>query len=457
MGTGGASTSVGSGGSMGAGGAPGTGGSMGAGTGGAPAGSGSTGTGVGGAPGTGGSTSVGAGGAPSSGSTTGAGGAPVSSGSTTAGAGGSTSGSLSTSASSSSTSASSTSGASSSSTSASSSSSSSSTSASSSSSSSTTSASSSTSSSGSTSGSSSSSSSGTAIPATCSGACGQPGCTAFTCADKGPAGWSDPFQLYNGPADQTPSCPSWANNNVLSAFQDPKQDPAQCSQCTIVGQPYGQWCYAGISTYSDGTCSAEDPTNIFLGLGFCNNLGSNDYVSAVGTQAPQAVYYCDASAQTPTIPPVAWNKAAVGCTVPSPAVNGCGAAQLCIPRPQVPFGAQLCISKTGDTACPAATAYTVKNVVYSSALDNRSCTPCGYTRTDITCTGTAVLYSDTACQNDVAAVTDYSGACKSIPGSVGSVEFVGATFSGTPSCTAAGGDPTGSVAPVGPVTVCCTP
>jgi hypothetical protein len=300
----------------------------------------------------------------------------------------------------------------------------------------------------------SSSSGATTGPVTCNGLCGQPGCEAFTCADQPPGGWTGPFQLYRGPTAQAPACPAAATSNVLSAHLDPRQDPAQCSACTV-GAPYGEWCFATAAAHPDGACGG-DPGSVFFGLGFCNGLGSNDYASAVGTDAPQAVYYCDASPQTPTVPPLEWNTAVVGCGVPTPAANGCSPSQRCLPPPQAPFGARLCVSKSGDVACPVLT-YTARTLVYTGALDQRTCTPCGYSRSDITCTGTAVLYADGACGAAIGSVTDFSGACLGLPGTVGSAELVGATFTGTPSCAPTGGQPAGAVTPSGAVTVCCAP
>ncbi|APR81880.1 Hypothetical protein A7982_07229 [Minicystis rosea] len=242
---------------------------------------------------------------------------------------------------------------------------------------------------------------------------------------------------------------------MLSAFQDPKQDPATCSQCTV-GTPYGQWCVAAISAHSDDACTSDDAEPVFFGLNFCSKLGQNDYGSAIGTAAGEAVYYCDTPDQTPTVPPIAWNTAAVGCADPSPAVNGCGSTAVCVPKPQAPFGSRLCVSKDGDTNCPMLT-YTVKSVFYASALDTRSCSPCGYSRTPITCSASAVMFSDDACTDTLATMTDFTGACVGIPGQVRSTMMLDATFDGTPSCSPEGGQPIGAVAGAGATTVCCTP
>jgi hypothetical protein len=301
---------------------------------------------------------------------------------------------------------------------------------------------------------STSSSGSTTLPPGCNGACGQAGCEAFDCADAPPMGWDGPFQLFNGPSGQAPSCPATAGNQVLAAYLDPHGDPATCSTCTV-GAPYGETCYTGVTTFSDSACSA-DPSMILATLGFCNPVNGEDLVGFAGTAPPQAEYYCDVPEQNPTVPPFTWNTAAVGCAAPSAPQNGCGANRLCVPSPAAPFQPHLCISKAADAPCPGST-YTARTVFYTTALDSRTCTPCGYNRADITCTATTVLFSDSSCGNTLTAVNDFSGACMALPGTLGSTKIIDASFSGTPSCSPVGGAPTGAVAPSGPVTVCCTP
>lgn len=267
-------------------------------------------------------------------------------------------------------------------------------------------------------------------------------------------GWSVPFLLYKGSPAQVPACPGAATDRMLTGYLGPKGDPAQCTTCTV-GQPHGSSCFAGVTAYTDAACS-EDPSMLLFGLDFCNPIGDNEFVAGAGTAPPSAEYYCDVPEQTPTVPPMSWDTAAVGCAAPSPQVNGCGANNLCVAAPTAPFQSKMCISKTGDRACPTQT-YTARSVFYTAAVDGRTCTPCGYTRTPITCTATAVMYSDSMCGSAIGTVTDFSGACGNLPGTVGSTKMLGATFSGTPSCSAVGGQPMGSIAPTGPVTVCCKP
>jgi hypothetical protein len=261
--------------------------------------------------------------------------------------------------------------------------------------------------------------------------------------------------LYSGPPDQAPSCPAPITNNVFSAHGDVVQDPAQCSTCTV-GDPYNFWCFAEIAAYPDATCSSGMADSVFFGLDYCNNVGPTDDASAIGVEAPQGSFLCDPSPQHTTLPPVRWGTAAIGCTAPTPQANGCSADKTCLPVPQGPFGTQTCIYSSGDVSCPSGP-YTTKTTYYSGALDNRSCTPCGYVPSSLGCSATAILYSDNKCAQELMTVTDFTGTCMSLPGSFSSAKLVSAAVSGTATCTATGGDPQGSIAPSGPMTVCCTP
>jgi len=233
------------------------------------------------------------------------------------------------------------------------------------------------------------------------------------------------------------------------------QDPAQCSTCTV-GEPHNFWCFAEIAGYPDAACTSGSVDSVFFGLDYCNNVGTIDDAAATGVEAPQGSFLCDPSPVTKTLPPVRWGTAAVGCADPSPQANGCASDQVCLPSPQGPFGAHHCVSTSGDLACPAGP-YTARTVYYAGALDNRTCTPCGYVASSLGCSATAVLYADNQCTSEVATFTDFSGSCTSLPGSFSSVKLVSAAVSGTATCTATGGAPDGAISPAGPVTVCCTP
>lgn len=222
-----------------------------------------------------------------------------------------------------------------------------------------------------------------------------------------------------------------------------------------MGAPYGSWCFAEIAGYQDAPCATMDAEPIFFGLDFCTNL-TRGYTAATGVDGPRATFVCDTSTQTPTLPPARWTTAAVGCAQPTPPVDGCGSGQICAPLPTAPFGGHACVSSPSDEACPQQT-YTTKSLYYTGTLDSRSCTACGYDPSVISCTGTAVMYSDSACTDELEEVTDFSQSCRSLPDGFTSTTLLDASFTGTPSCTPTGGAPNGTLAAVGPVTVCCTP
>lgn len=289
----------------------------------------------------------------------------------------------------------------------------------------------------------------------CNGACGQAGCAAYTCVDKAPQGWTGPFQLYSGPPGQAPSCPTPVSSTVFSAYQSVVQQPAQCSTCTV-GAPHDLWCFAEIAAHSDAACASSDATPVFFGVSVCNYYGGLDGASAIGFEAPQAGFVCDTPKVTATLPPATWAAAGVGCAEAAPPQNGCGAAQVCVPIPAAPFTAGHCVEQSGDTTCPQTT-YVNRSLYYTGTLDGRGCTACGYEPSAISCAGTAELYSDTACSDQIQVVTDFSGSCLGLTGTPGSTMLTGVTYTGTPSCTPVGGQPTGTLAQTGAVTVCCGP
>jgi hypothetical protein len=240
---------------------------------------------------------------------------------------------------------------------------------------------------------------------------------------------------------------------VFTAYQDVVQQPAQCSTCTV-GAPHDLWCFAEIAGHSDASCASTDATSVFFGQGVCNYYGQVDDGSAIGFEPPRASFVCDTPKVQATLPPPMWGTAGVGCAEAAPAQHGCGATQVCAPVPAAPFAAGHCVEQSGDVTCPQG-AYATRSVYYTGTIDGRACTPCGFEPSAISCTGTAVLYSDAACSDQLQVVTDFSGGCLGLTGSFGSTELTDVTFSGAASCTPVGGQPTGTLTPTGAVTVCC--
>jgi hypothetical protein len=110
----------------------------------------------------------------------------------------------------------------------------------------------------------------------------------------------------------------------------------------------------------------------------------------------------------------------------------------------------------GTPACP--TGFGVRTVVYTSIDDARRCSACGCTPMGVTCTPTVTLYEDGNCTPGMEVAGGPLTSCTiSTTGATGSAQL---TSVGTPAggrCVLTGGGVlTGSAAPVGPYTVCCT-
>jgi hypothetical protein len=106
-----------------------------------------------------------------------------------------------------------------------------------------------------------------------------------------------------------------------------------------------------------------------------------------------------------------------GCAAPVNSAGGCSGGQ-CLPKPAAPFGSDLCIFRSGISACPVD--YPVQKPgssqqFYQSVLDGRSCTSCNCGSP--TCGGTLTLSTDGACTaNSTVLNLGPANTCTTIPG-----------------------------------------
>jgi hypothetical protein len=136
----------------------------------------------------------------------------------------------------------------------------------------------------------------------------------------------------------------------------------------------------------------------------------------------------------------------------------CGTG-LCAPVPPSPF-ASLCIAQAGDIACPPSSRYSQKHLYYSGAADGRGCTPCVCgAPAGIACTTGAVAFytsSGPTCGGSSEAIpTD--GQCHAVTVSAAGVQATTPAVPAGGSCAPDGGQPTGTLVPMGAETVCCQP
>src|SRR5262249_30325184 len=147
-------------------------------------------------------------------------------------------------------------------------------------------------------------------------------------------------------------------------------------------------------------------------------------------------------------PTVTWGANAKGCQLARVGAGGCAAANLCAPRPGLPFMTRYCIAKSGDVACPGPPYDDARYVYYTGTDDQRDCTACGCGGlADAGCAGSIEVFTNVNCNGTPSSTVPAPTGCVSIGGGARALRLV-TTSSG--SCPTTGGAPTGGVSPTGP-------
>jgi hypothetical protein len=292
-------------------------------------------------------------------------------------------------------------------------------------------------------------------PATCAGS--------FACVPAVPGGWSGPFELYAG-ASPAPACTAdfssaYDGNAGLGA------PPAVCS-CSCAA-PNAECGVPSLSFYGEaaGACPSPACSTTNLVAGACKTVDDATGCPAVVTPAISAPAPVVVSANcTPqasqAIGPPTWATYAQACSSTTAVVeDDCQTGSVCAPKPAAPYGATLCISQSGDVACPPASGgagYASKQLFYGSVDDQRTCTACtcgalggascsasfeAYSSTDGSCTGGGDLY-----------VAPFS--CEAVDQPA---DFRVTITAQNGSCGANPVNPTGSATATSPTTFCCLP
>jgi hypothetical protein len=143
--------------------------------------------------------------------------------------------------------------------------------------------------------------------------------------------------------------------------------------------------------------------------------------------------------------------------------GACNGQGVCVPAPP-PNAVGPCIGRDGDVACPAS--YPDKRLLYDGAYqDGRGCTTCSCgspVGSSCQCTGGNCgigVHGQANCQGGLLGFIPVGGNCGSFTTNSNTVGviLVGAQVSSAGVCPAAITQPTGSVTPTGPITVCCVP
>lgn len=174
---------------------------------------------------------------------------------------------------------------------------------------------------------------------------------------------------------------------------------------------------------------------------------------ALGADVPvTAPPSCAASGGALDAQPPAFAASAVVCA--TALATGCDPGQVCVAKAGSSFAA--CIYQDGDVAaCPRG--YGQRTVVYQGLDDTRACSACACDASSATCSGTTNLYSNSACFGGPDGVVVHgSGLCVPFSTQKSQVAFEYVPDPGPQgSCVASGGQVTGTVDPLDPVTVCC--
>jgi hypothetical protein len=163
---------------------------------------------------------------------------------------------------------------------------------------------------------------------------------------------------------------------------------------------------------------------------------------------------CAAPAQVPYVEPWTWTASSLGCA-PAVSPTSCGAGGICTASPPIGFG--VCVFEAGDVACPAG-AYATKHLVHSGVADTRDCTACACGAPTVACSGGGIyVFPNAGCNFSLSAASVQEGTCSFDGFGVAQVSNIMTTTMPVASgvCAPSGGQPTGTAAPTGAITVCC--
>jgi hypothetical protein len=271
--------------------------------------------------------------------------------------------------------------------------------------------------------------------------------TGYDCEVDPPPGWSGPIAIYEGAPGTVPSCPAEYPSVVAAGGSGLSAPSATCSACTC-GAPAVTCSAAPLEIYQGSNCPSPPTQTLMLAGGACTPVSGMTYHCV--QLAPQAsVGTCTPAGGVPDLPPPVWATSGIACGSQATPLS-CAGGTWCTPAPPAPFEARSCVWASGAQTCPAAFP---QQHVWETDDDERSCTPCACGAPGpATCAVTTALYSDPACGSHVADIT-MVGTCVHESG-IGSVQAT-TSPSGSPTCAAGGGQPTGSVVTTPAVTVCC--
>jgi hypothetical protein len=290
--------------------------------------------------------------------------------------------------------------------------------------------------------------------------CADADCGAYQCVPTAPAGWQGPIALFTGTTNEI--CSGDFPVTMMSGMKDFVIPPVTCAGCGCA-PPLGTVCPLATLRFSPQAACSPLGGTFTIPANVCQPfiLTTSNAESVLWETAPAAGGACaPVKNGSNQIPAFSWKDKALACA-PLDVGGGCG-SEVCAPVPEAPFGAELCIHKLGDNACPAG--FPQKITYFTGAQDTRTCTDCLCgAPTGGTCSGTVVLGTNASCSVDVVTIPQVN-TCGPLPEDPTpppppymesrSARFdAGIAFGG--SCGSTGGTPSGTVTGVSPITFCC--
>jgi hypothetical protein len=300
--------------------------------------------------------------------------------------------------------------------------------------------------------------------------CLDPDCTTgFTCATT-PAGWTGPIAFWSGATGAAPSCAASGGypSALLTASSGLVVPPYTCPTCScaVAAGTYCDDLSFRIYNAASSPCTGLPWTDVTVPAnGACQDwaLGGAMGISANSAKlqnAPGSYVHgsCTPSQQSPRFPAAGWGTEVRGCAASASQGGGCSAGQ-CLPKPVAPYGARLCVFRSGISSCPPD--YPVQTPgagqqYYQSILEGRSCSGCSCSTS---CGGSVKAFAGIGCTGTGSPVTTTdSVTCSPIPkdSNPGGTDHHSLQWTNVgPVCGALPSALSGAPAPDSPITVCC--
>lgn len=314
--------------------------------------------------------------------------------------------------------------------------------------------------------------------------CSDPACTAQTvCMPNVPEGWQGPVALWHGGgSDSPPGCSNsgFPGSTFQQLFDGPITGSEKCPTCSCASSTAAQVpaCFARVQAADVDSCVA--PNRLMVGpdgdAGFVVGDTCTKVVLDFTQFIPGSFFFyapyvvSDACAAQSTgqavIPAATFDNSLRACDLSGLNPAGCrGPQQRCVPRPQSGFSPTLCIYQdANDASCPEP--FSNQKFVYSLYTDNRYCTDCACTASNLACTGDgadiSVAYydNDSTCSTPAYVIPQSPGCKTRDTNSTASTVYMTLqnakpAATATPNCQVNGGLLVGSVSPSQTVTFCC--